>query len=188
MNDEMKNIFEPIENDPNFDELMKNFKLNCPVKKINLTVEEPNCIGGMYIISTDKLDLESLADMKDVEDNTLLFFTNQHVVELAKLFYGMLLLIAENKIVKKEDIFTIIVEYMNFIRNICTYDKYKNEITSIINRYFNIVNSNATTNFLSKFYNILNTIIFIPYNELDKIAQTAIDEFKKNMEESKNNE
>ena len=30
----MKDIFEPIKNDPNYDEFMKNFRLKAPVKNL----------------------------------------------------------------------------------------------------------------------------------------------------------
>ena len=189
MANDKENIFESIENDPNFDELMKNFKLTCPVKKINLKVDEPNCIAGMWLISSDDIDMKSKADMDNLEDNTILYFTNQHIVELAKILFGMLILITQNKIIKQEDVYPIITEYMSFVKSINTYNRYKKMCSDIVNKWFNLKSSNATTNFLAKFIEILELMIFMPYNELDNLAQEAIDNFSKSMkEEEKNNE
>lgn len=188
MNESKNNVFESIENDPNYDELMKNFKLTCPVKKINLVLEEPNCIAGMYCMASKDVDIKSKADLNNVNDNTLLFFTNQHIVELAKFMYGMMLLIAENNGVAKESIISIIAEYCNECRQIIPYYKYKKYCNDIINKYFNLTKSGLTAKVLSKFTDIMETMIFIPYNTLDELAQTGISEFKKNMEEKKGDE
>ena len=94
--EDIKKIFEPIQDDPNFDELMKNFRLSCPVKKINLKLEEPNCIAGMYCLSSNEIDLKSIADMSDVNDDTLLFFTNQHILINVRMY--ILILIIKNSV------------------------------------------------------------------------------------------
>ena len=168
--EDIKKIFEPIQDDPNFDELMKNFRLTCPVKKINLKLEEPNCIAGMYCLSSNEIDLKSI--------------TNQHIVELSKILYGMLLLIAENKGILKEDIYPIISAYINQCKDVHTYFNYKKFCESITSRYFNLTNSNISNEVISKFVDVLIIIIFVPYNELDNIAKAAIKEFKENMKNS----
>ena len=182
--EDIKKIFEPIQDDPNFDELMKNFRLTCPGKKINLKLEEPNCIAGMYCLSSNEIDLKSIADISDINDDTLLFFTNQHIVELSKILYGMLLLIAENKGILKEDIYPIISAYINQCKDVHTYFNYKKFCESITSRYFNLTNSSISNEVISKFVDILIIIIFVPYNELDNIAKAAIKEFKENMKNS----
>ena len=179
---DIKNIFEPLKDDPNYDEIMKNFRLGSPVKKINLKIEEPNCIVGMYCISSDKINLKNLADMSNLDDDTLLFFTNQHIVELAKILYGMLLLIIENKGTDSSNIYSIISSYINYCKEVNTYYNYKKFCKSIPERYFNLIDSNTKAEIVERFINILNTIIFLPYNELDNLAQAAIKEFKESME------
>ena len=126
----MKDIFEPIKNDPNYDEFMKNFRLKAPVKKFNLDVNQPNTIVGLWLLADENsLELlKSKADIADVNDNTILAFTNQHILELSNIIYGMSLLFVENGLLPKEDLYKFICGYLNLFNNISTYGLYKENL------------------------------------------------------------
>ena len=193
----MKDIFEPIKNDPNYDEFMKQFRLKAPVKKFNLDVNQPNTIVGLWLLADEgSLDLlKSKADITDVNDNTILAFTNQHILELSNIIYGMSLLFVENGLLPKEDLYKFICGYLNLFNNVTTYGLYKENLRlagyteSERNIFFNKNRANCKAA-KDKFIEVLKYIIFISYNDLDEIAKKAITEFQESQAQkgSENNE
>lgn len=193
--DIMKDIFEPIKNDPNYDEFMKNFKLKAPVKKINLDVNQPNTIVGLWLLADESsLDLlKEKADMTDTDDNTIIAFTNQHIIELSNIIYGMSLLFVENNILPKEDLYKFISGYLTLFNQISTYGIYKENLRisgyteSERNIFFgkNRLNGKVAKD---KFIDVLKYIIFVSYADLDEIAKKAIEEFKESQKGNDNNE
>ena len=178
----MENIF----NDPNLTETIRQFKLNCPVKKINMTLEEPNAIGGMYIISkpNGELELESKTEMDNVFKDTILFFTNQQIVEVMNFLYGILKLFEENNYIEKDNVINMIRDFMHFAQRIPTYDMLKLEITELLNKY--IDTSSMPVQMSAKFCKVMIDVWFVSYATLDDIAKEAIESFKQATEQSKN--
>ena len=181
----LEDVIKPIENDPNYDEFMKQFRLKCPCKKINLSVSDPNTVVGMWLIADDNSIevLKEKADMADVVDTTILGFTHQHIIELTNIIYGIAILFAENKVMPKEDIFKLVCGYSDIFNKIQTYGMYKDNIilSDYTDRNKNIffMYSGVKKLPINKFIEIMKYIIFVPYNELDNIAKSAIEEFKK---------
>ena len=180
--------------DPNYDEVTESFNLKCPVKKINFKNESPSFIAGMWLISSPNgLDkAKEKADISDLDDNTLLFFENRHVVEIGQVMYGMLSMAKGSKVVFKEgieleDVFNIVIKLMNGWRQICTYEEYKELYHSIviknIHKSYPTVckESELATRIRVKIQKIYDILPFISYNELDNIAKTAIEDYEKSL-------
>ena len=66
----LEDVIKPIVNDPNYDEFMKQFRLKCPCKKINLSVSDPNTVVGMWLIADDN-SIEVLKEKADMADVSL---------------------------------------------------------------------------------------------------------------------
>jgi hypothetical protein len=175
--------FQSAAADANFDELMKNFKLNCPIKKINLKLEEPNAIVGMWLLSTkDAIDrIKEKADTENLDGNTILFFTNQHIVELGNILFGMLSLVAANAGLNSSGVPDLISDYMMICKEIPTYDHYMNRVTNMI--MSSIGGPESMAPIKEKIRDILYSVIFLPYNALDEFANEAIEGFQKSMGE-----
>jgi len=191
----LEDIFEPVKNDPNYDEFMKNFRLNAPVKKINLDVNQPNTIVGLWLLADENSlkILKEKADMKDINDDTIIAFTNQHILELSNIIYGMSLLFVENNILPAEDLMRFICGYLNLFNKISSYSIYKESIklTDYTERERNIFFAGAkpgSRTAINKFLEILKYIIFVPYNEIDAIGKMAIEEFKNSQKGNNENE
>lgn len=171
---------------PEVDEIMNKFKLSCPVKKINMTLEQPNCIAGMWLISKEnsEKEVQEKADFSDLTDDTILFFTNQHIVEICNILYGMLSLFKQNNIITEHDVDKCIRDLINFCHSVPSYFMLKEYVDQIPNKYLDFLKCPIAL--LSKFCNIMKDIWFVPYNELDKFAQEGIDSFKASIGENKN--
>lgn len=173
--------------DPNYDAVMETFKVACPVKKINLAMEEPNFINGMFLMSSaDSLDtLKEKADLSNLTDDTILFFTNQHIVELAHIFNGMLYLIEYNNLIIKGKRNKIIIRFINELKKAITYHKYV-EMAETILRWVDAVYTEylefeAYKEMLNRIGEILKLIPFVSYSTLDEIAEMAIKTYKEKM-------
>ena len=172
--------------DPNYDEIMKNFKVSCPVKKINLTMEEPNFINGMYLIAeaNSVKRLKEKADLSNLNDDTLLFFTNQHIVELANVFNGILYMLEVNNLMNSEKRTEIVIFFISRIKNVITYKNYKTIAETILSvtHAIDLEKLNSLKELIEKVSEIMKLIPFVSYSTLDEIAQTAINSYKESLE------
>ena len=178
--------------DPNYDAVMETFKVACPVKKINLAMEEPNFINGMFLMaSADSLDtLKEKADLSNLTDDTILFFTNQHIVELAHIFNGILYLIENNNLIIKGKRNNIIIRFINKLKKAITYHEYV-EMAETILRWVDAVYTEylefeAYKEMLNRIGEILKLIPFVSYSTLDEIAEIAIKTYKEKMGDNNN--
>ena len=178
--------------DPNYDAIMETFKVACPVKKINLAMEEPNFINGMFLMaSADSLNiLKEKADLSNLTDDTILFFTNQHIVELAHIFNGILYLIENSNLIIKGKRNKIIIRFINELKKAITYHKYV-EMAETILRWVDAVDIKylefeAYKEMLNRIGEILKLIPFVSYSTLDEIAEIAIKKKKKKMGDNNN--
>lgn len=178
------------DNDPNYDEIMKNFKLSCPVKKINLSLETPGAVCGMWLL-TSKDGLKQLKDtvkddMDDVTNDTFLFFTNQHIVEMCNILHGMLEITKSMKYTLEESIQTALRSFIQKLSTPDTYNCYKNNINEIVQNamyvaLFKDTNPNPAEVMYKLITEIMYYIPFVSYNNLDDLAQKGIDEFNQNQ-------
>ena len=174
------------ENDPNYDAIMENFKVACPVKKINLSMEEPNFINGMFLISSaDAINtLKEKADLSNLNDDTLLFFTNQHIVEIAHILNGMLYVLEMSKIMDSKFRMSILIHFINDLKKIVSYQKYI-EITESLLKIWEDLRPEARdtlSEISKKVSEVLKLIPFVSYSTLDDIAKTAIESYKDSLE------
>ena len=193
--DDNKNFIEKLfnmakdnagEDDPNYDTIMENFKVACPVKKINLSMEEPNFINGMFLISSvDAINtLKEKADLSNLNDDTLLFFTNQHIVEIAHILNGMLYVLEATKIMDNKFRMSILIHFINDLKKIITYQKYIENTESLLKRWEDLRPEarDVLSEISKKVSEILKLIPFVSYSTLDDIAKTAIESYKKSLE------
>ena len=183
-----ESTFQSAAADANFDELMKNFKLNCPIKKINLKLEEPNAIVGMWLLSTENSieRIREKADTDDLNGDTILFFTNQHIVELGNILYGMLSLVAANAGLNAAGVPDLISDYMMICKEIPTYDHYMTRVTNMIIQ--SIGGPDSMNPIKEKIRDILYSVIFLSYAALDEFAAEAIEGFQKSLDKDKKDE
>lgn len=193
--DDNKNFIEKLfnmakdnagEDDPNYDTIMENFKVACPVKKINLSMEEPNFINGMFLISSvDAINtLKEKADLSNLNDDTLLFFTNQHIVEIAHILNGMLYVLEMAKIMDNKFRMSILIHFINDLKKIVSYQRYI-EITESLLKIWEDLRPEARdtlSEISKKVSEVLKLIPFVSYSTLDDIAKTAIESYKKSLE------
>ena len=178
----MENILKiAVKDDPNYDEVMNQFKVSCPVKKINISEETPGAIAGMFILTSENGVelLKEKADLSDLEDTTILFFTNQHLVEMCNVIYGIS--VAINGVPKddseKAKSMNAIYTFIDGCSTPITYYHYKK---LIINVHSDIVYTGYYKYYKirEKIIEILRCIPFVSYNNLDEIAKSALDEVK----------
>ena len=172
--------------DPNYDEVMNAIKVSCPVKKINIDVQTPGGVIGMFLL-TDPNAIELLkekADLEDLGENTILFFTNQHLVELSNIINGMLSLLEFSKVINTDNntVHRSVMEFINVCKYPVDYHTYKNQLKTW-RTTIEFKNFFSSTDMVNKILDILEIIPFISYNNLDEIASKSIEEFKDKIEE-----
>ena len=178
-----------MNDDPNYDELMNAIKVSCPVKKININVQTPGGVIGMFLL-TDPNAIELLkekADLDDLNENTILFFNNQHLVELSNIINGMLSLLESSHVINTTNntVHRSVMEFINLCKNPIDYHVYKNKLKTW-RTTIEFKNFFASTDIVDKIISILEIIPFISYNNLDEIASKSIEEFKDKVEDITN--
>ena len=185
----IKNILKMADGDPNaYDKLMENFKVSCPVKKINLTEDSPAGIAGMCLLTAkDFINLiKEKADLSDLDDNTILFFTNQHLVEMANVIYGMLKVIEMCDGLQEGAIYEAPAKFIQLFREPISYKKFKQKIYSI-GIFIRFKEFCKYIDIQDKIRDILLYLPFVSYSDLDEIAIAGIEDYMK-QKEGKNND
>ena len=146
----------------NMDEL---FKLNCPVFKLNFPPETPQILLGHYLIHdlSEKLEkLKGLANLSNLNDNTILFFTNRHIIELSFICYG-------------------IAEELHDVVPIATVATYISKCLKQVNRYREYKDS-CLANMNEGMASLMILLPFITYKDIDDLSKEAIEYFEKHPE------
>ena len=191
-----KNILEQLmemsqnsnkEADPNYDEVMKNFRVKCPVRKINISIDTPAAIAGMYLLGDENAvdKLKEKADMSDLENGTLLFFTNQHAVELSNFVNGMLYIVEQNKGLSDQQRHRGVYRYLKALTDIPTYLEYSqlcHRLSAVFECDFKV---EKLIPLYRKIEDIMLYVSFISYGDLDEFARQGINAFKENIESLK---
>ena len=176
-----------------FNDFTKMIKAGSPVHKINFTLECPNAVVGMYLITmgdNTELYLDKMADYTDLNDDTLLVFESRHVVECCQIIYGCL------NILKNVNMYRM--DYKVFIDQIIDtllsrpifYKKMIKELEYITHSCIDINTDRVENPTLvhRKFLHIMKNIWFVPYGKIDEMAKSAIEEFEKYTKVGENNE
>ena len=159
--------------DPNYDEIMNKFIIQCPVNKINLKLEHPNAIAGMYVLASDEAykRFESKAMLNDLDENTLLFFSDRHIAEMCEFMHGMCSLLIMNKLMKESEEISSVRNFINICKGAPRYGNYLHTVES---------DNYGINKAMTKFGDILKKLPFISYAEIDNLAADGIENFKKN--------
>lgn len=169
-----------------YNNFLKSIKCGSPVHKINFTLESPNAVAGMYLITKGDNTVEYLnkiADKTDLNGNTLLVFESRHVIECCQIIYGMLNVLS--------GIAMYNLSYETFINEVIDtllakpsfYKTVINEITNIVDNLIRIDNTKESSLIFSNFLYIMRNIWFVPYGQIDEMAKEAIAEFEKHCED-----
>lgn len=176
----MENINSQEFNMDKYNDFLKKIKAGSPVHKINFTLENPNAVVGMYLITMENVEdyLNKAADYAELKKNTLLVFESRHVVECCQIIYGCL------NILKGINMYRL--EYETFINQIIDtlltkplfYNTAIKELENIAYHCIHLPNDDVSIIY-DKFLYIVKNIWFVPYGKIDEIANEAIEEFKK---------
>lgn len=188
----MENNKEQGFNMEDYNKFLKSIKCGSPVHKINFSLESPNAIVGMYLVTMVDMEnyLNKIIDDSEINKDTLLVFESRHVIECCQIIYGCL------NMLKSLDMYR--TEYKVFINEVIDTllsrpSFYKNIINELTNITHNLININTDKTkeaslIYKKFLYIMQNIWFIPYGEIDEMAKEAIEEFKKHCGEGENGE
>lgn len=177
----MENINEKEFSMEKFNDIMTKIKAGSPVHKINFSIENMNAVAGMYLISEKNMidRIDNIADYADLNDTTLLVFESRHVIECCQIIYGCLTVLDGLDVFKFTYNYIIdkIIEAL-LTRPITRYklNEYMGEIATSSFKSFD--NKNASELF-ENFKYLMRNIWFVPYSEIDNIANEAIEKFKK---------
>ena len=166
-----------------YNKFLKQIKVGSPVHKINFSLESPNAIVGMYLITKEdgsKKYLDKFVDKSEINNDTLLVFESRHVIECCQIIYGIL------NVLKGIGMYRL--DYKTFINEVIDTTLSKpSYYTTVINELINIANncihaddSRKAAVIYDNFEYILKNIWFVPYGQIDAMAEEAIEEFKKN--------
>lgn len=180
-----------------YNKFLKQIKAGSPVHKINFTLESPNAVVGMYLITMENLEeyLDKVVDKADLNDNTLLVFESRHVVECCQIIYGCLNILKSINMINERYyrngyIYEVIIESVIdklLSRPIFYYDLvYK--MNTVVNSYIKSDHSKESEKIYKKLLYIMRNIWFVPYGQIDEMANEAIEEFKKHCEDNENDE
>ena len=171
-----------------YNDFLSKIKAGSPVHKINFTLESPNAVVGMYLISMKDVEtyLDKAADYADLNNDTLLVFESRHVIECCQIIFGCLKMF-EPLGVLRINIRTIINKIIETLLTKPSFnDTISDELHNIVIDSLN--NEKITDTVMNSLDYIVKTIWFVPYGKIDEMAKEAIEEFKKQYEEGGNNE
>ena len=167
---------------------LKQIKAGSPVHKINFSIENPNAIAGMYLMTIPNVKeyIDNIMDKSDVTNDTLLVFEARHVIECCQIMYGCLYALESIRAVQVNKRWVI----NRLLSTLLIRPMFYNDVLT----EFSIIASDAIKNDGSKpmqvafsnFKYVLENIWFIPYSDIDKVAEEAIKEFQNKCEESNN--
>lgn len=147
----------------------------CPIHKVNLTIETPQAVAGMYLLTLPKAKdiLADIVDLSDLHDETLLFITNRQIAEVCQIMYGILAVLEKQDKLNALGVSTIISRIYK-IPTVSTYTDFVEYVESICHAFLNEIPQPIYGNLEY----IMKNIWFVPYGKIDELANTAIREFQ----------
>ena len=164
-----------------YNDFIKKINTGSPVHKINFSIESPNSIIGMYLITKPSTEdyLKDKADFKDLTENTLLSFEHRHVVDCCQILYGAMNILENLKILKFSTEFVIDSIITALLTRPLFYKNALQELNIITTRAFNLDNKYVDSEKIYKnFKYLMNNIWFVPYGLIDEMINEAIEDFK----------
>ena len=172
---------QPEFNIDNYNDLLKKIKVGSPVHKINFSIENQNAVVGMFLISLSDVNtyLEKFADHDDLNEDTLLVFESRHVIECCQIIYGCLHILQDINALVYSNNFIINDIIKTLLTTPIVYKKALTELNRIARSSVKRDGSENSKKVYEALKYILQNIWFVPYNNIDEIANEAIEEFKK---------
>lgn len=168
---------EKIINEQINSDLLNIVKLKSPTQKLNLDKNKEDKLhacGMQLLINFDDIENTMKADLDDLEDDTILFINSHHIVECISIIDGalQLLVLSDKKYINLEQKDSIINDIIDVVKSgIIRYSNLKFELENIIykDRF-----SDIPVGLFNGLKYIISNVWFLPYGEIDAIAQEAI--------------
>lgn len=162
-------------------EAIDKISVQCPVHKVNLNNDNKQAIAGRYLMTFADVEqvLNGISQMSDLKDHTFLFFDNRHIAETLQIFYGMTGVLVDARFLTKESQTFILENIASTINQnrVVTYGTFKRLMDGIYSKGFASKGIHEVS--MRNIKNILYMIWFVPYNQIDAIADQIINEYAK---------
>lgn len=181
-------------NDTKFDysKVFNTIKTGSPVHVINLDINNPNAVVGMYLITLNNTRdfMKSYIKKPNANDNSILVFESRHVSECIQILYGVFCPLISMQIYEEPFIRELLVNTMQYLLKYPhTYAEFKNKLKEITEKIHKETSDNEDyERVINNLYYIINNIWYISYYDIDQILEKATEEYKKSSEENKPNE
>lgn len=158
--------------------LKNEIMVQCPIHKVNLSVETPQAVAGMYLLTLPKAKdvMEDIVDLSDLHDETLLFITTRQIAEVCQIVYGILAVLEKQGKLNSLGVSSIVSRIYK-IPTVSTYSDFAEYIESICHAFLNKIPQPIYGNLEY----IMKNIWFVSYGKIDELASTAIKEFQNAM-------
>lgn len=166
-----------------WDKMQNAIRVDCPVKKVNLSLEQPSALAALYLLATKDGPerIKEKAKMEDLCDNTILYFAPQHTIEIGN-FLQALLVIAEAidsmAVRSMDNSASRFIRIMNITPRFAEYLETIDAICNISYKHVEEGNIRMIKMVMARINLLMRHIPFITYADLDTFSQEAIDWFK----------
>ena len=162
-------------------EAIDKISVQCPVHKVNLNNDNKQAIAGRYLMTFADVEqvLKGISQMSDLNDHTFLFFDNRHIDETIQILYGMTGVLVDARLLTKDSQTFILENIASTINQnrVVTYGTFKRLMDGIYSKGFASKGIHEVS--MRNIKNILYMIWFVPYNQIDAIADQIINEYAK---------
>lgn len=162
-------------------EAIDKISVQCPVHKVNLNNDNKQAIAGRYLMTFADVEqvLKGISQMSDLKDHTFLFFDNRHIAETLQIFYGMTGVLVDARLLTKESQTFILENIASTINQnrVVTYGTFKRLMDGVYSKGFASKGIHEVS--MRNIKTILYMIWFVPYNQIDAIADQIINEYAK---------
>lgn len=198
----MENILEKMLNMTGSKEagdVLETFKIQCPIKVISFGQEEPNFLLGAWLMNQEDA-LDRVKKLTETEytrtcsnPNNMLFFTNQHIIELAHYLNGMLFQLEKfpDNIQFQKSTYDILYNFIIFLQKpmyvqiLCEY-LYKFDYCNFT--FYFKDKDNPLYTIINRAFDIFKYIPFLTYGQLDELAAEAINGWEAQLKEDEKEE
>lgn len=175
--------------DTNFDynKVFNTIKTGSPIHAINLDINNPNAIVGMYLIASKnpKEIIGEYIKKPTGDDYTILVFESRHIAECIQILYGVFSLLISMDIYEEIIIKMKLIEVMKYLLQYPhTYKEFKKYIESFSKEMDKSI-SDGDSNYnevMNNLIYIINNIWYLTYYDIDQILEKATKEFKDSNE------
>lgn len=153
--------------------------VDCPVKIFNVKDFDLHTLLGTYLMTMQPKEitdtLKAIVTIDKLNNDSVLFFTDRHLMELTAVLYGMFTPVILYGQMAERQILIRIIELINKIKNPIMYIDFK----QIIDKWLTALKltDGMEEVFCVLFKPVLEYIWFVPYSGLDKIMNQAKEKY-----------